>query len=489
MNEMQLSRMDKRVTILVSIIYLYYIFEGFAIIKSEETAIGIVHLVAGIAGLIVSYTVYFLKRGEEICGKLLCGIYALLFITVLLSSKRLDSYIMAFPLMLANFGYLNIRLCLIVNGTTLVFTTIHGIMLAMTSGSNISNRDVGFSIIVMAICGMTSALTGLHLKNFLQETTDTIKCELEENKEITEKILSTSENINSKFNTANQLFKEVEDNMKVNNESLSNIADSTESTADAVQSQASLCVAVNDETSNLQNITNTLTDVVDTVEHAVNEGVEAVNVLRDKSKDVDESSNKMGKSIENIVVKTSDVQDILKTIADISNQTNLLALNASIEAARAGEAGRGFSVVANEIRKLAEQTNTALEEIKSTLDEFAASAGDTKESLVKSVKAISEQSEAIENINEQFNKILGNSKELSSVAKSVDNSSKSIVDSIAEVSDNISQLSATSEEVAASSSDGLRYFDNGMESFNKLHDTMKEISKLIDKLQNTENQE
>lgn len=487
MNEMQLSRMDKRVTILVSIIYLYYILEGFAIIKSETPAIGIVHLVAGIAGLVISYTAYFIKRGEEICGKLLCGIYALLFVIVLLSSKRLDSYIMAFPLMLANFGYLNIRLCLIGNGTTLVFTTIHGIMMLRASGCDVSNRDVGFSIIVMAICGMASALTGLHLRSFLQETTDTITSELDENKEITEKILNISENINSKFNTANQLFQEVEDNMKVNNESLSNIADSTESTADAVQSQASWCVSVNDETSNLQNITNTLTDVVDTVEHAVNEGVEAVNVLRDKSKDVDESSNKMGKSIENIVVKTSDVKDILKTIAGISNQTNLLALNASIEAARAGEAGRGFSVVANEIRKLAEQTNTALEEIKSTLDEFVVSADDTKDSLVKSVKAISEQSEAIENINEQFNKILGNSKELSSVVKSVDSSSKSIVDSIAEVSDNISQLSATSEKVAASSSDGLRYFDNGMESFNKLHDTMKEISKLVDKLQNTEN--
>ncbi len=73
--------------------------------------------------------------------------------------------------------------------------------------------------------------------------------------------------------------------------------------------------------------------------------------------------------IEALGLKTAEIEKILQLITGISNQTNLLALNAAIEAARAGEHGRGFSIVAGEVRKLAEQTNAATADIQKLITE------------------------------------------------------------------------------------------------------------------------
>ncbi|HBS46247.1 MAG TPA: hypothetical protein DEA91_20485 [Paenibacillus sp.] len=178
-------------------------------------------------------------------------------------------------------------------------------------------------------------------------------------------------------------------------------------------------------------------------------GIVIVQELVGKFNSTQRASEETAQAINHVSGSTSEISGILGTILEISGQTNLLALNASIEASRAGEHGRGFSVVAAEIRKLAEQSASAANNISHIISTVKNQVGAAVQAMGTSRELFIDQETAVRETESIFNDIMVSVNSQMEMTNQVDDQVQLMVEKRHELTDIFTSISAITEENAA----------------------------------------
>lgn len=180
---------------------------------------------------------------------------------------------------------------------------------------------------------------------------------------------------------------------------------------------------------------------------SINELEQQASNANDVSTSAVERTTSAGNDVGSLVESSSQISNVVSLINDIAEQTNLLALNATIEAARAGEAGRGFAVVASEVKSLASQTAQATEDIAKQVNSMQEVAGRARGGMDEVQKAIESVSSIIANMSSAITQQSASTQEIARSAQDVSRGTTEVTRNITLVNEGASTTGAASTEV------------------------------------------
>lgn len=238
----------------------------------------------------------------------------------------------------------------------------------------------------------------------------------------------------------------------------------------------------------INNVTDNMNEVMDIIEKIHITEQKTVNIIDKLSLQSSDATKLLGKIKEDMTTLNNEAKQIVsinKIIENINTRTNLLALNASIEAARAGEAGKGFSVVAEEIRELAEQSKNSTEKIEKLVTSVENKILVSVENIVNTYNVFEIQEKSVKDTNTAMDDIVKNIVMITNEVKDVNETIQSINNVKEDAIKAINNVATVSEEFVASTEEVIEISRYQNETSNSLEEISQKLTLAVDKLHNT----
>ena len=311
---------------------------------------------------------------------------------------------------------------------------------------------------------------------------DEIEAAQEKRKAVLEQIRKVAENTADSSENILQKTDHLRTASVSSTEAMEQVCAGTNSTAEAVQEEIRYIDAMSRDMDSIQETVDGFHNSLGDTLTAIESGTENVKQLGYSAKLTADTSASTTAAMNELMEKIQNVNQIVGLIDNISRQTNLLSLNASIEAARAGEAGRGFVVVAGEIRELSEQTNDSLEKIRKEIQGI----NDGSRKVTKDMSQLSEVFARQNGLVEDTGKLFCG---ITEASEAMDSDYQKIVRSIEEMQkskkalvDSVSSISASTEEVTANAQNTLELNQRNLDNLKELNEDIRRLSETVEEL-------
>jgi methyl-accepting chemotaxis protein len=441
-----------------------------------------------IIGSAITILVTFLTQKKllikETMYLVVLGVSILSFI-MMIGVKHITAYLMVFYCLIIVSLYQDFR-PIILSGLIGVIYTIYFFinykeqMFPTCNVSSLFNFILYIIIFTIFLCfqGIFSEKLRTKLEKSVKET--------ETEKKKTDEILL---NVRDSINILNTFNKSLQKNVSNAENITTNVTDTFSQICGCIADEANrlsdTSVTVNNNENEIESIANTssyMNKVFKNMFEIIENGNNLILNLTGDNKTVNTTIRETEGTLKELNSQTKQIENILTTLKGISAQTNLLALNASIEAARAGEHGKGFSVVADEVRNLAESSKDSTEIIANILKQISDKANFVVEQVLMVIQAGESSALSTNKVKEAFENILKNTNEVVKMTTSLDTSIQDLKNSSKSITDNITGISSSTEENTASVQEVFDKMENQKEIVNSITDSFTQLDSMIENL-------
>lgn len=363
---------------------------------------------------------------------------------------------------------------------TLIAAILIAIFMSNWIYKNISKLKNAFKT---ASSGNLSAVVDITSKDEFEDLGDSFNKMMQNIHELVEGIKTSAITINDAALNISSMSKETNNAINEISVTIDQVAQGASSQSHDISKSADEFNSLAQKINDISNKTHEINEISDVTNILNDEGLNIIATLIEKTNLVTSSSNEVSSEIKDMSESSKDIIIITDTINSIAEQTNLLALNAAIEAARAGDAGKGFSVVAEEIRKLAEECSDATNKIQQLVEKINAKTNTAASSVDASLKVVSEQAVSIDQTKIIFNEISLSIKDLMAQVMRIQETISETSKSKDEILISMQNISAISEESSASTEEVSATTEELAATMNEFNGSAEKLSGIAENLQ------